>query len=166
MIQLEKTVYLYSNSAHVPCPVCGASIKSDRELVIEEGCSMVVTCKTCSEQFTIAPSRRAYERHALNVACKGFCSRQGAMQLTIADISLGGIGFTTTLHNLKVDDSLQLRFHLDPKTDDMVVVMVQICHISEETICGSLLMHDFTDSTSLDRIESYCRTHSMQVHHA
>ncbi len=162
MIQLEKTVYLYSNSAHVLCPVCGASIKSDRELVIEEGCSMIVTCKTCSEQFTIAPSRRAYERHALNAQCKGFSSRQGALQLTIADISMGGIGFVSTLHNLKVDDSLQLRFNLDSKTDDMVVVMVQICHVDKETRCGSLLMHDYTDSTSLDRIESYCRTHSTQ----
>ncbi len=166
MIQLEKTVYLYSDSAHVLCPVCGACIKSDRELVIEEGCSMVVTCKTCREQFSIAPSRRAYERHTLNVDCKGFCSRQGAMHLTVADISLGGIGFTTTIPNLKVDDSLQLRFHLNSNSDDMVVAMVQICHINEETICGSLLMHDFTDSTSLDQIESFCKTRSMQISQA
>ncbi len=166
MIQLNKTVYLYRNSTHVLCPDCGACIKSDRELVIEKRCSMVVTCITCKKQFTIAPSRRAYERHALNVTSKGFSSRQGAMRVTIADISLRGIGFTTTIPNLGVDESMQLRFHLDSKTDDMVVVMVQICHINEETVYGSLLMHDFTDSASRAQLESFCRQRSIQASQA
>ncbi len=163
MIQLEKTVYIYSNSAHVLCPVCDTCIKSDRELVLEEGCSMVVSCKTCREQFTIAPSRREYERHTVNTDCNGFCNRQGALQVMIADISLGGIGFVTTAPNLKVDDSLQLRFHLNSDIDDMVVAMVQVCHIEEGAVCGSLLMHEYTDPTSLDRIESYCQARSMRV---
>lgn len=124
---------------------------------------MVVSCKNCSEQFTIMPSRRAYERHTVNVDCNGFCNRQGALKVTIADISLGGIAFVPKIQDLKVDDNLQLRFFLDSDVKDLVVIMVQVCHVEDKSVYSSVLMHEFTDPSSLNRIESYCQARSRQL---
>ncbi len=159
MINLQKNIYICENSVHVECPICGFSIQSDQLRSGEK--KIVVRCGFCKEEFELTVTRRKYERHDTNIEGSGFCALKGNFPLTILNISQGGFGLKAECSEIKINDYLKIHFPQDTKSKEQVAVTVQICHINKKCVCGSLLLPDYSDQSSIKWVKAYCQERSL-----
>jgi hypothetical protein len=131
------------NTATIVCPACNKP-KNMSVAGFKDKCHFLKVRCPCQNEFRIHLDFRQHYRKETNLPGKFVCLRPaglGGGQMTVKDISQGGVGMTITdSHELQIGSVLNLTFQLDDRKNTLLKKKAIV-----RTIKGNFIGCEFTD---------------------
>ena len=131
-----KTVYVDdTNQATIICPSCGFTKKIDAKKFKNTQKNVKVKCK-CKETFRLTIEFRKHYRKNVKLPGEYIIQKSGEKgEMIIIDLSMGGIRLETLgLHQILIDDSLEVKFNLDNSLGTEICKIVTVKWVKDHII--------------------------------
>lgn len=130
-----------NKSIRVTCPECGKMRQLNIVNLPRIGRAYKVKCK-CNNHFLIIFERRKYIRKKVNfIGIYYTHSRFRSNIIDITDLSKGGCTFIRKdKHQLKIGDTISIRFNLDNVHNDVIDSTALIKNIFDNRVCIEFLV--------------------------
>ncbi len=138
----------------VSCKDCGREQSLLREQLPQRGQALEIQCD-CGNIYQLACDNRRFLRKSVELS--GTLSPVRPSQsdeqedITLIDISLGGIRFRTAQPNIETGDRFRVRFLLDPIPRTWFEQEIIVRHVQDTTIIGA----EFVDQTYNPDLDLY-----------
>jgi hypothetical protein len=116
-----------SNQATIICTACGFTKKIDATKFRNTQKRVKAKCK-CNETFPLTIEFRKHYRKKVKLSGEYIIQKNGKKgEIIIRDLSMGGIQFETLiLHQISIDDTLEVKFKLDNSLKSEICKIVKV----------------------------------------